>query len=184
MRVFDRAGPDNTAETLEIAVTAAAQRSLPLVVASTRGKTAAAAIELAAPVGVRLIAVSHNYGFAKAGQQEFDPGRRAEIERHGGYVHTGTLPLRGVGSAIRRKLGGSEEELVNSALRIFCQGAKVCVEMAAMVADAGLITPDQDIVAVAGTGLGADTACVVRPMPSNMLFDIRVREFLCKPGAF
>jgi hypothetical protein len=184
MRVYDRAGPDNTQETLDIAVAAAAERGLALVVASTRGKTAAAAIERAAPAGVRLIAVSHNAGFAKVGQQEFDPEVRAEVERRGGHVHTGTLPLRGVGSAVRKRMGGSEEELINSALRIFCQGAKVCVEMSAMVTDAGLIASDQDIVAVAGTGLGADTACVVKPMPSNMLFDIRVREFLCKPGFF
>ncbi len=184
MRVFDRAGPDNTAETLSIAVAEAKRRGLSLVVASTRGNTARQAIELTEAAGLRLIVVTHNNGFASPGQQEFDSPLRATLQERGATVLTATLPLRGTGAAIRKKMGGSEEEIVNSALRIFCQGAKVCVEMAAMVADGGLVGPDEDIIAVAGTGLGADTAAVVRPMASNRLFDIKVREFLCKPGDF
>ena len=184
MRVFDKAGPENTDETLRLALEVARDRELPLVVASTRGHTARAALALLGDSGVRLIVVSHNTGFTAPGKQELDPAVRAEVERAGGVVHTGTLALRGAGSAIRKLMGGSEEELVNATLRIFCQGAKVCVEMAAMTADAGLVSTERDIVAVAGTVQGADTACVVRPMPSNRLFEIRVRELICKPGVY
>ena len=184
MRVFEKAGEHNTDETLAIAVAEAARRGVPLVVASTRGATGRKALAAAAETEVRLIVVTHNTGFAEPGAQQLDPAVRGELEAAGATVHTGTLPLRGTGSAIRKRAGGSEEELVNSALRIFCQGAKVVVEMAAMVADAGLVRTDQDIIAVVGTGKGADTAAVVAPMPSNRLFDIKVRELLCKPGDY
>jgi hypothetical protein len=186
MAVFERAGEQNTEQTLGLAVEEARRRGLPLVVASTRGKTAAAALELAGPAGVPLIVVTHNEGFAEPGKQEFDPALRRQLGQQGVAVLTATLPLRSLGTALRKAIGhgGSEQEIVNAALRIFCQGAKVCVEMAAMAADAGLVRGGQDLVAVAGTALGADTACVVKAMPSNCLFEIRVREFLCKPGDF
>jgi uncharacterized protein len=184
MRVFERAGAQNTDETLQIAVDAARQRGLPLVVASTRGPTAQAALARCQAAGVRLIVVTHNVGFAEAGAQELDPAVRRRLEEAGARVLTTTMPLRSIGTALRKLLGGSEQEIINAALRIFCQGAKVCVEMAAMVADAGLVAAREEIVAVAGTGSGADTACVMRPMPSNQLFEIRVRELLCKPGEY
>ena len=184
MRIFEKAGEHNTEETLEIAADEAVRRDIPLVVASTRGETARRALAVIAGMNVRLIVVTHNTGFDEPGAQQLDEAVRAELEAAGATVHTGTLPLRGTGSAIRKRFGGSEEELVASALRIICQGAKVIVEMAAMVADAGLVPTDRDIVAVAGTSKGADTAAVVAPMPSNRLLDIKVRELLCKPGDF
>jgi hypothetical protein len=182
VRVFERAGLQNTEETLQIAVAEARRRKLPLVVASTRGQTGAAALVRATAAGVPLIVVTHNAGFGEPGQQELDAALRQRLEAGGARVLTATLPLRSLGTALRKLCGGSEQEIVNAALRIFCQGAKVCVEMAAMVADAGLVPEGVDIVAVAGTSSGADTACIVRPMPSNRLFEIRVREILCKPG--
>jgi hypothetical protein len=179
---FERAGAGNTAAALQIAVDEAARRGLRLVVASTRGPTGLAALELSRQRGVELIVVTHNTGFGEPGEQEFAPDARERLEQAGARVVTATLPLRSLGTSLRKANGGSEQEIVNAALRIFGQGAKVCVEMAAMVADAGLVQNGDDIVAVAGTVSGADTACVVRPMPSNRLFEIRVRQFLCKPG--
>jgi hypothetical protein len=179
---FDRAGAENTATTLSIAVDEAARRGLRLVVASTRGPTALNALALCQQHKVELIVITHNTGFGEPGKQEFSPDARERLEQAGARVVTATLPLRSLGTSLRKANGGSEQEIVNAALRVFCQGAKVCVEMAAMVADAGLVEHGDDIVAVAGTVSGADTACVVRPMPSNRLFEIRVRQFLCKPG--
>jgi uncharacterized protein len=73
--------------------------------------------------------------------------------------------------------------LVADTLRIFGQGTKVIVEIVAMSADAGLI-PFSDVIAVAGTGRGADTAAVVKANSSNKLFDIKLREYLVKPYDF
>lgn len=38
--------------------------------------------------------------------------------------------------------------------------------------------------AVAGTGRGADTCCVIRANSSNRFFDIKVREIIGKPKEF
>jgi len=52
-----------------------------------------------------------------------------------------------------------------------------------MAADAGLVPP-ADVVCVAGTGRGADTAAVVRAVPSNMFFDLKIRAYVAKPYNF
>ena len=132
MRVFERAGAQNTEETLRIALDAARARALPLVVATTRGATAEEALRQAAGAGVKLIVVTHNCGFAEPGHLELDAAVRRRVEEGGHRVLIGTLPLRSLGTALRKLMGGSEQEIVNAALRIFCQGAKVCVEMAAI----------------------------------------------------
>ena len=66
---------------------------------------------------------------------------------------------------------------------MFGQGMKVCVEIVAMAGDAGLI-PIGDVIAVAGTGRGADTVVVVAANSTNRLFDIKIREILAKPKNF
>jgi len=63
------------------------------------------------------------------------------------------------------------------------QGIKVCVEIVAMAADAGLI-PFDDVIAVAGTDRGADTVAIIRANSSNNFFKIKVREILAKPRDF
>ena len=61
------------------------------------------------------------------------------------------------------------------------QGMKVVIEITVMAADAGLVRTDEDIIAVGGSGRGADTAVVLRPVNSNDFFDLKVKEILCKP---
>jgi hypothetical protein len=141
------------------------------------------AAKLGKKLGISTIVVTHNTGFSAPGVQDLSDEYGRRIREYGGQLHTGTLVLRGIGSAIRKKFGVSEEELVASVLRLFSQGVKVCVEMAAMVSDAGLIPPG-DIVCVAGTGKGADTAALIHPAPSNTFFEIKVREIIVKPQDF
>jgi hypothetical protein len=62
------------------------------------------------------------------------------------------------------------------------EGTKVCLEITVMAADAGLISADRPVVAIAGTGKGADTALVVQPAHSNSFFDLYVREVIAKPS--
>ena len=50
-----------------------------------------------------------------------------------------------------------------------------------MAADAGLIPEGEEIVAVAGTGKGADTVLLVRSAVSKRFFDLKVLEVLAKP---
>jgi hypothetical protein len=69
-------------------------------------------------------------------------------------------------------------------LRLMGEGTKVCVEITLMAADAGLIPADRDIVAVAGTGKGADTALRIWPANAARFFDLKIREIIAKPYDF
>jgi uncharacterized protein len=186
MLVFENAGKQNTEATLEAARKAVFEREIRyFVVATTTGETGAKAARLFADSPAKVIAVTHNAGFNKDGVPELAPEFRDEIARFGAVLHTGTIITRGLGAAIKEKFGGfSHEQIVAATLRIFGQGVKVCVEMAAMVTDAGLVPQGETIVAVAGTGRGADTCLVAFASPSNRFFDIKVREILAKPVNF
>ena len=166
---------------MEIAKAAALDLGLShVVVASTGGTTGLKAAQVFKDTGIKVIVVTHNTGFKEPGLQELDQKTREELEKAGVIVHTGTMVLRNLGTAIRDLLGYSQQDLVANTLRILGEGVKVCAEMAAMVADAGLVPPG-DIVAVAGTRSGADTAVVIHAQPSNMFFKMKIREVLAKP---
>ncbi|RLA92946.1 MAG: hypothetical protein DRG69_08015 [Deltaproteobacteria bacterium] len=181
---FERAGKENTEATLKVAIEEADKRGIRhLVVASTYGDTGLRAAQMLQGKGIKLIVVTHNVGFAEEGKDQFDPEKRRRIESLGGVVYTGTMVLRNLGTAIRDLQGYSQQDLVANTLRIFGQGMKVCVEIVAMAADAGLI-PFADVIAVAGTSRGADTAVLIRANSSNRFFEIKVREILAKPRDF
>jgi len=71
-------------------------------------------------------------------------------------------------------------DIIANTLRIFGEGMKVACEITLMAADSGLVRTDEDIVAIGGSGRGADTAVVLRPVYSHEFFDLRVKEILCK----
>lgn len=181
---FEKAGKENTTKTLEIAKKEAEKRGIKhIVVASTYGDTGLEAAELLKGTGINLVVISHNTGFKDEGVLTFSPDVRKKIEDLGGKVYTGTMVLRGLGTALRDKGGYSHEQIIADTLRILGQGTKVVVEITAMSADAGLI-PFSDIIAVAGTGRGADTAAVIKANSSNKFFDIKLKEYLVKPKNF
>ena len=73
-------------------------------------------------------------------------------------------------------------ELFAKVLRLFGEGTKVCIEITVMASDANLVPMDgSDIIAIGGSGKGADTAWVIRPAHSNNFFDLKLRKLLCKP---
>jgi hypothetical protein len=181
---FQKAGKENTQDTLRIAKEEALKRGNRFVlVASTAGETGLAAARLFHKSGIQVIVVTHNSGFKEPGVQEFDQKAREEITSLGGIVYTGTHVLRGLGAALRTRYNFSHEQVVADTLRMFGQGIKVCVEIAAMAADAGLI-PAGDVIAVGGSGRGADTAAVIAADSSNRFFNSKVREILAKPVEF
>lgn len=181
MREFEQPGRGNTAQTIEILKEGIKKYHInQVVVASTYGDTGLAVARELNGCGVKIVVVTHNAGFKEPGQIEMTEDMRREIEALGARVHTGVMAFRNIGAAIRGKQGCSQEDLIANTLRLFGQGIKVCVEIALMASDAGLITPD-DCLAMAGTGRGADTIALIRPMPSNRLFDLKVRVILAKP---
>ena len=174
-------GPRNTARTLAIALERAQALGIrTIVVATTTGKTGAAAAEAFA--GYDLVVVTHSAGFNEPGTQELTDEFRQEIEEAGATILTTTHAFGGVGRAVRRRLDTYQvDEIIAFTLRTFGQGMKVAMEITAMAADAGLIPMDQEIVAIGGTGRGVDTAAVMRPAHAQDFFDMRVVEVLCKP---
>jgi hypothetical protein len=184
MILHDDCGPAFTEATVQAAVAACRERKIKhLVVASTTGATAVAAHEAVKGSDVKLVVVTHNTGFGEEGTQKFPAELRARLEAEGTRVLTGTMVFRSLGRAIRDKTGGDQETLVASALRVLGEGTKVCAEIAMMAADAGLV-PAADVVCIAGTGRGADTAAVVRAVPSNKFFELKIRAYVAKPYNF
>jgi len=178
---FEKAGKENTQAALEIAKKAFEERGIRhVVVASTYGDTGLLAAELFKDRGANLVVVTHNVGFREPGKIEMTEEMRAKIEALGAKVYTGTMVFRNIGTAIREMLHYSQQDLIANTLRLFGQGIKVCVEIALMACDAGLIPPE-DVITVAGTARGADTVAIIRAMPSNKLFSLKVREILAKP---
>lgn len=58
---------------------------------------------------------------------------------------------------------------------------KVAVEVALMAADAGLIPVGKEVVAIAGTSNGADTAIVVQPACPRKFHELKIKEIVAKP---
>ena len=178
---FDNPGQENTEETLRIAKARAEELGIKtIVVATTVGGTAVRSVEVFE--GMKVIAVTHVAGMRGTNTQEFTDENRQKVESKGGIVLTANHAFMGVDAAMLKKfrmvlLG----EVIANTLRIFGQGMKVVPEIALMAADAGLIRTDENIIAIAGTGRGADTAVVLTPVNTIDFFDMKIREILCKP---
>ncbi len=184
MKYFNKAGKENSEKTVDIAFNEALKRNIKYIItASTYGDTGLKMAEKCRGSDITPIIVTHNAGFKEFGKCELTSEIKEKIVKKGGKIITGTMVLRNIDSAIKSKWGYSETELINAVLRMFGQGMKVCVEITAMASDCGLI-PQEDIIAVAGTGRGADTAVVIKPESSNRFFDIKIREILAKPRDF
>ncbi len=178
---YGSVGPENTERTLQLAYERALELGIRhVLVASTSGKTGARAAEIMRDLDV--VVVSHSTGFHAPNEQRLQPQYREAIEALDARILTTQHALGGVGRAVRRKLGTYQlDEIIAFVLRNFCEGVKVACELTVMAADAGLVPAGQEIVAIGGTGSGADTAVVIRAANSQDFFDLRVLEIICKP---
>lgn len=181
---FEKPGPNNTEETLEVVSEWADMLDIKKVlVASASGETGVKAVELLKRHEV--IVVTHATGFRHENENELESEHRQTIENNGGKILTCQHALAGISRAVRFKFQTYEiDEIIANALRTFGQGLKVTIELCLMAADAGLIRTDEDIISVGGTGKGADTAAVIRPTNVSRFFDLKVRGILCKPWDF
>jgi len=123
--------------------------------------------------------VVHSVGFKDPNQNSFS--QKARIEALGGKILQSTMPFHSINDAIRAKSGTSVETLIADTLRMMGQGTKACVEIVAMACDNGLIESGRNVLAIGGTGKGADTVLVVRSANSKRLFDMRIVEVIAKP---
>ena len=129
-----------------------------------------------------VVCVTHQVGFKTPGVDEMSARTRARMAEAGVQVLTTTHLFGGVDRALRLRFNGYyPPEIIADSLRMFGHGVKVCIEIAVMALDAGLIPHGVDVVCVGGRARGADTACVIRPAHSLSVFDTRVRELICRP---
>ena len=179
---FSKTGEVNSDETLKIAKERAEELGLKdVVVASTRGTTGVKAVEQFEDFNV--VVVPHVTGMRDPGHQELTDENHEKIKKAGGKVVIAAHAFSGVNRAIQAKWDTMYPPgIIAQTLRMLGQGMKVVVEIAAVAADAGAIPAGKDVLVIAGSGRGADTAVVMRPANSRNLFDIVIKEIIAKPS--
>lgn len=177
---FEKAGKVNTEEAVKLAVKTAKERGINyIVVASNEGETAS----YLKGCGVNVVVVTHSNGFKQKGVQELSEEKRKELEEEGFTIYTSTHVLSGAERSLSRQFGGiSPIEIMAYSLRMFGQGVKVGVEVTTMALDGGVIPYGEDIVAIGGTGRGADTAIILRPAHGAEILQTKIKEIICKPS--
>jgi hypothetical protein len=177
---FDGKGKVNTAETLRIARERAGELGIrQVLVASTHGGTALQAGDVFQGSGIEVIAVSICAAFSDMGWTMSET-ERAKLQARGIRVLTSAHAL---GDGIAEGFYGESTvgTLVANTLRWFSQGMKVAIEISLMAVEAGLVPAGTELIAVAGTNDGADTAIVIVPSFARKVKDVNIREILCKP---
>jgi hypothetical protein len=183
---FDNAGEKNTDTVIEAAVKRAKELKVShIVVASTSGKTALKAAEAVKGSDIKVIGVSHQYGQKAKGEWEVEEEYKKKLEELGAVITTQSHMFSGIERSITKKFGGySRIEVISDTLRsLFGKGFKVAIEVALMAADSGYIpvSDNTEIIAIGGTGWGADVALVLRPVHSIDFFSMQVREIIAMP---
>jgi uncharacterized protein len=177
---FNETGKINTARALAVSKKRALELGIKQVlVATSHGSTAKEAAAVFRGTGIEIIAVSISEGYREEGWC-MSAEQRQELEKIGVRVLTSHLGLSG-GVAESFLGDNSPGSIAANTLYCFSQGMKVAVEITVMAAEAGYVSADKEIIAVAGTGEGADTAIVLVPAYARKFKDLRVREILCKP---
>ncbi len=192
---FEESKPENMDVVLKLAKEKAEEKGIKhVVVASTRGETGVKAVEAFKGTGVTVVVVTHQIG---PRGPELLPENEKKIKNMGGKIVTCTHAFGGVGSSLRRSppreprqprlqpfwpaYVPSTGDLIANILRLFSQGMKVVFEITVMAADAGAIPIGENVIAVAGQGMWADTAVVIKSANTTSFFDLDVGEILAKP---
>ncbi len=183
---FEKGGPHNTDKALEIAKIYADKFGInDIVIASTTGMTAERAVDIFDLGKYNIVIVTHAYYFVNSSiRQEFPEDKLEFLKKKGLKFHIGTHSMSGIERGLR--IGKEAWIFVDLLAKVlgwqFSQGIKVCIEISATICDAGLIPNlNRDVIAIAGTGRGADTVCLIKPAPTSDFKNLRVKAILCKP---
>jgi hypothetical protein len=180
---FEKAGKENSGACLECVKDAVREDGQKhIVVASTTGATGLLFSETFRGSGLNLVVVTHSAGFKGPNTIEIEVDMLDKIRAAGTKIYTGTILTHSIEASLNAKFSGSYPAMIiANALRRFGEGAKVCCEIVMMAADAGLIPEGEEVIAVAGTGYGADTVMILKSAASKRFLDLRVLEILAKP---
>ena len=180
---FEEKNQANTEEALKIAVETARNLGIKdIVLATTGGATAKMMADEIDHEGLTITVVTHAFGQREANTNPMPTELRQHLIQKGMNVCTAAHALSGAERALSTTFHGVYPvEIIAHTLRMFGQGTKVCVEIAAMAADAGLVRTGEPVVTVGGTGRGADTVIVLRPAVSSNILKTKIDRVVCKP---
>jgi hypothetical protein len=187
---FHHRGEINTEKALELAREQALELNIQkIVVASETGRSALKALKVLKDTDIQLIVVTHYPAKTWGpngdipiglGRPEYTHVKRF-LEEQGAVIVQGTRPFAGVG----RALGWDSPvpaTFIDKTLELFSSGTKIAIEAALMATDAGVLEEGEQVITLAGTYKGLDTALVVRTSYSGGLFtDFEVLELIAKP---
>lgn len=173
---YESTKEDHTPETFELVDQRLAESGInKIILASTTGRTALQAMEYFAGKGIKLIVIPHQYGFS-AETNRF-PDETVKILREKGHeVHFSTMLFH-----TDKLYHSTVPTIIADFLRSFSEGVKVCIEITLMAADGGHVISGEPVIAIAGTGLNADTALLLQAATTRNLGKLRVNEIICKP---
>ena len=178
--LFEKVGKVNTEKSIELALSAAKEQGInDIVVASVTGYSA----QMLKNTGHNVVCVTHAFGYITPGENELAADVRTELEDGGINILTGAHVLSGAERSLSTQFSGVYPvEVMAFTLRMFGEGTKVCVECAAMALDAGLVPAGKRIIAIGGTGRGADTVAVLTPSYTCSILKTKIHELICKPA--
>ena len=180
---FDSQGEHNTDGALDAAVAYCRASGLrKIVLASSTGATALK-LKQKAGADIEVIAVTYGAGTRFTEEVAEFNKNQAALSAAGIIIVRGVNALSGVERTFENKYktGFLPLNLVSDTLRLFSQGMKVCVEVSIMAAEAGHISPAEDVVVLGGSGEGADTAVLMTPAYAASMFSLKIKEILCMP---
>lgn len=174
-----------------------------IVVASSTGKSAIKAAKILKGSGVELIVVSDRAGVKFAPEELYDEWAK-KLSKEGVKEYKSGLFWRPEVIEELKKLGVNKiliatelfrginvpngvniNSVIAEVLYRVSIGVKVCVEIATMACDAGFVEAGEDVIAVAGSGTGLDSAIVIKAAHSDEMFEgekgFKIKEIICKP---
>ena len=178
VRYFEQPGKRNTAQTIEAvrAYLAECGEAAALVIASISGETAVKVKDAMKGLQIPLVCVTGAPSWQNLPEYHLPLiplERRAELEEAGVVVVdcvpsslSDTIEF----SYARYGFRSPTWLFVEALLAMGGYGLKTAVECVLVATDGGFITPFKDVVSVAGTDKGADTAIVVRSTFSSTVF--------------
>ncbi len=189
---FNVCGQVNTEKTLELAVERAQQLGIKkVIVASETGLSALKAAEALRNSGIDLIVVTSAAGTkvekTVIGDLKIGIPDRAiweKLEEVGAHIVRATDPLYNIGAALEDQGTLTLATFIRLILKMVSSGTAVCVSAALMATDNGVMKQGEEVVAVAGSWVGLDTALVLQAANSVDFFKkgtVQIKEIICKP---
>ena len=189
---FNVCGQVNTEQTLKLAIQRAEELNIKkIVVASETGLSALRAIELLEGSEMDLIVVTSAAGTKIENTVIGDlnigiPDKEIwkKLENSSAKIVRATDPLYNIGAVLEHRGVPTLATFIRMCLRVISSGTAVCVTTVLMATDNGVLTEGEEVVAVAGSWVGLDTAIVVQTANSVNLFKpgaMQVKEIICKP---